>query len=349
MHLKIAVRQDPLSFLRAAFRIASGSQRRVALRWLFALSGKATYDEMLRLQVLEGVAGKSSGAWSNGSRNFDAARDTLNKYPDIHPAWFERGDQDFVGPILRRLSGLLPDNRGDLQGGPEDILQSLAAGLSPYTFDRLKGGPLFYQMGAHPNVKSYILKGDKPSALSSGPGYKSFQNAANTFWRNYKKQNEITGPTVSDDDPERGQIEDYRERPDVGLVFQRLIEDPHDPLGKKIRERILDAVPDRGNNRYIMERWLQSFVEGDDFDPKVIAEELGIGARGVALVIHRLMGNAASGETQATKLLDVIRDDRRLIKEIELRTLAVGGRLASRQVIQRRRALLEQEIQALLR
>ncbi len=332
MQLQDLVRRDPTSFTVAASRTASASERRVAFRWIRALSGKAIYDEMVRLQVLEGVAGKSEGSWSN-RRNLDGAADFFDG-KGVHSDWFAKGDQSFIGPILRRLNTILPESRGDLQGGPDDIFQSLAAGISPYTFEKLGGGPIFYQLGKDSSVKAIILKGGSPPEVSAGKGFGAFQNAAKTYWRNHLRKVDRLGPTVQEGDEGQGNhgIADPNQGPTIGQIFQEAVQSPSDPLGRKIREVILDNVPDRGNNRTIMERWLEDFVAGKKFNAHELAEQLGIGARGVMLVIQRLMGDAKSGEAQATKLLDVVKQNTRLVRELEQRTLSVGGRLARQRI-----------------
>jgi hypothetical protein len=346
MQLQALVRRDPTSFTVAASRTASASERRVAFRWIRALSGKAIYDEMVRLQVLEGVAGKPEGGWSR-RRNLEGAADFFEG-TGVHPDWFAKGDQSFIGPILRRLNSILPESRGDLQGGPDDIFQSLAAGISPYTFEKLGGGPIFYQLGKDSSVKAIILKGGTPPEVSAGKGFGAFQNAAKTYWRNHLRKVERMGPTVQEGDDAHGDhgIADPKQGPSIGQVFQEAVQSPTDPLGRKIRDVILDNVPDRGNNRVIIEQWLQDFVSGRKFDAPGLAAQLGISPRGVKLVIERLVGNAKSGEAQATKLLEVVKQNTRLVRELEQRTLAVGGRLA-RQRIANRIARLERELRSL--
>lgn len=79
---------------------------RVATRWIRAKM-VTEYDQMLRLQVLEGAAGVPEDSWwTKGRRGFKAVRDRLGDTA-IAPEWLEPGNQGMYAPVERAATKVI--------------------------------------------------------------------------------------------------------------------------------------------------------------------------------------------------------------------------------------------------
>ena len=274
MELKII--QEALRQIQGT-RLASGQDTpalRVAARYLTA-NIALQYDQMLRLQVLEGAAGVPVGSWfGKGRLGFKSAQDALAS-TQIQPEWFDLNESNMYS-ILKRSSKALLHSYG-ATAEPYDLLNNALMGITidASSMDEGAGQTLRppYEAGKYLSAK--IKQGvETPDSVAKG--------ILGTFIKR-KVQNEsrnVIQPLPEDD---KGAIRDIQEnKPSTyggigeflaALMFGR---GPQSPLGKELinlmRKTWKDADRKYGDAMLV---WLDKTLSGKPFTLIEFAKEVG--------------------------------------------------------------------------
>jgi hypothetical protein len=229
------------------------------------------YDVMMRLQFLEGALGKPAGHWSfraNAGLLNEARQQSLSEGHTIHPDWFMSTDTGMFTFVLRNLGSML--NRAKMYNKTRtdstqalDMLNSALMGLG--ILGEGKSSPLVYEVGKIAAPK--VLKG-KETPQSEAPVVFHFFSG--------KVLNLIKAKKNQSMDEEEGKNVVLQEREPVE-VLSEILRDRTDPLGRKLRELILSAVPSDSKPGELIAAWVSKLESTGRFPNKgMLASELGI-------------------------------------------------------------------------
>jgi len=257
-------------------RVASTTPRRQALirvasRWLLSTVTKE-YDQMLRLQVLEGAAGVPEGTWwKKGRRGFKPAADTLSGF-SVHPDWFNPG-QSKMGPIVGGVVGKIINDTGvpldDL-----DIVNNALMGLPLDSSNPKRTKRPAYETGRVLSGK--ILSGkETPASVAKG---KLSTYLFNKVLNEQASWNNDRNRKLPQDDEGRDLQHEDRGNSDMspGNFLVKLITRSGDPLGKKVHKLMRRTWDQDGRTFQVpMLHWLDQLERGHLLTLTKLAAELG--------------------------------------------------------------------------
>jgi hypothetical protein len=182
MMTKLSKLQRALRALAAGPSRTASSQdlqsRRVAKRWIQANISRE-YDVLLRLQVLEGVAGVPHRTWfMQGRRGLDlAAKHFEPEQARTLDDWLKPEDQKGYADLLKVLSRHI--QKRDLSLDVQDVINSGLYGTPLNNPSRPTLSAQLYKMGKA--LKKQILSGRASSrSILSGPGARGFKQIIDT-------------------------------------------------------------------------------------------------------------------------------------------------------------------------
>ena len=270
--MNVTAAQSTLKDLRAA---PSSSSSRVAARWVEA-NMAAEYDKLIRLQILEGVAGVPVDTWlrQGGLRGLDRAKKVLmDKFPDnkINPEWFDPTATSTYKTLMAQTARAIASFRvRDMD--PHDFINSALMGIAtdPLDKERLRPG---YQLG-HQRAKAVILDGtDTPQAVAAGGLSKALFNRVHDY-ANSKKR-EVSMPVDDEDNPI--EFADKSEGTSALDFLAYLFFDQH---GDALVNKVQDLMAKTWEGSSPMTHWLNYVLLTGDFPSmNEIAETSGISAQ----------------------------------------------------------------------
>ena len=254
---------------------------RVAARWLWA-SITTEYDILIRLQLLEGVAGVPEGKWAkslgSGRAGLSKAQAALAGNP-IQEIWFSEsntGALDVFQGIVRKF--IVRNHLHSVDAF--DVINNMLMGIG------LEGSvkPFFYGSGENENIRKSILSGKvTPKSLSTsvlGSWFtKKMINIVGRI-REDVGQKEDIGQSESLERELESPSEHSPTEALVGLIFDR-----HSTLGSKVRDlmRMVWNSPSKPPlYKEFMNKWLEHLEKGELTDANIkrnlidIAKEVGV-------------------------------------------------------------------------
>jgi len=297
-NLAAAIREpgDRVGLAQHLLRVASlttGVQQRVhrlAARYILGNVDGVEYDIMLRLQVLEGVAKVSTSEntgvwWKKGKRGL---REAQAHYAgtNIDPSWFSTSPTGMVSKTLamvRQAFNSWTKGRGS-HFTPEDILQNGIMGLTKDGDRLLKGGPVFYQVGAHtPGLAKNIPAGKDTPQSVAGVAAKFFVRKISD---EFKTVDRNTVPST--DDEGRDIIDVMSADPREFLqVLADLVQDPRNPARNVIKKYLGKYMGEKGRRVDMVFAWFLNKLNGNPRQLQDIAEEFGVESGTITTYVNR--------------------------------------------------------------
>lgn len=179
-------------------RIAhTGIDRIAALRILKTKIAESSnlWDYFIRLQMLEGAAGKSYGTWFNaGKRGFDLARSYFeDEGVELHPDWYSTNNEKLYVVALSGAKKVLKGNPRIGQDA-DGLVTDAIMGVSSLSGDRIE--PMFYSLGE--GNRKEILSGKSPHKFKGNIAAFTKRKAIDE-WRKYKqKLDKVIRPNMDD-------------------------------------------------------------------------------------------------------------------------------------------------------
>lgn len=247
-------------------KIASAYMKRTANR---------AYDVMLRLQFLEGVLGKPAGHWSfraNPSLLNEARTQAQNEGRNIHPDWFVPSDTGIFKHVERHLASML--NRAKMYNKTRtdgsqalDMINSALMGLG--ILGETKSSPLVYEIGKFYTAKTGLNNGRETPQTMAPTIFHFFSGKVLNLIKAKKNQG-------IDDEAGKNVVQEGREPVEV---LSEILRDRTDPLGRKLRDLILSAVPTDSKPGELIAAWVSKLESTGRFPNKgMLASDLGISA-----------------------------------------------------------------------
>jgi len=242
----------------------------VAARWLTA-NLKDEYDAMLRLQVLEGVAGVPVDSWwQEGRRGVGAAADRLGS-ADIDPAWLSRKNSGMLAIIERTLAATL---RGfGVPYEPMDIINNALMGLKIDSSREGRTGRPAYEAGV--DLRARVLAGvETPGMAAKGTVgtylSRKVSNEAKRF-REAPLPEGVEGEAVELPDRSKGE-------PPADFLAKVIFRDKGSPLSENIRglmRKVWSGLKGQANE--LMLDWLDEAEKGHVLESGELAARHGKG------------------------------------------------------------------------
>ena len=291
---------------------------RIASAWVTRVANKQ-YDLIVRLQVLEGVAGQPHGVWYNkGNQGLNQAIKALGDGHKIDPQWFSTSDTGMFNHLETTLNILLnkfkPYNKIRVDKSMAlDFIHNIVMGFG------FKGtgdsSPVLYELGKW--LKDKILAGKETP--------RTVINAASHFLTlklvNLTKLQDFHGH-FTHDDPDDKDLKEVSEHELPGYhkksateVLLEAIKDHNDPLGKQMRANIRESVDKHTALGQMINSWVDHLEKTGDFPGKGdMAKQMGIAA-GTLSTYWRIAWE---------KILKHIWNDKHLLKNLEERYTKQG-------------------------
>ena len=251
---------------------------RLAALWLSQTVSR-DFDILMRLQILEGVAGVPLDTWMSKQRrglaiaaSFFEDKGTLNK---IKPEWFSRDDTRMANIVATNLAKRIRSLK--LKGvEPLDLIGSYLMGIGVNVNDAQVQRPC-YVIGR--NKADLILSGrESPQSLAKGFVSRYFINKLTPIWNKERRTVNVPvdgkGRIMDTEDRSHRPEEAFHDSNKLRLVLNEIFfKDLHDPLGKKIRSLMRDTW--KGSAPMLL--WLDSIEAGHKpLTQSQLAAELGI-------------------------------------------------------------------------
>jgi len=215
---------NKLSRILRSFQVDRTPISRVAFRWLFATQAKE-YDILIRLQMLEGVAGVSVDTWMKKGRQGLKEAQRYFEGTHLHPDWLSFGDTGVFSFALGYLRKKLADfkkegrveNNVDVLDFIIDLLMGVSINIDNMGWENL--GRPFYRAGD--KLSKQTLTGSSPLTVLKGQG----------LWFPVRKL--LNQPKQKAFQPDRNQ--ESGAYTFAQLVADITFKDLSDPMGKRIR------------------------------------------------------------------------------------------------------------------
>ena len=321
--------QQALRQLRVMPRVAServALRRRIAVRWLEA-NEAALYDRMIRLQVLEGVAGVPFQRWfGKDLKGLQLAREHFTESGDIdiidedpQRGWLATGNTGAFGLLKGILIRFFEEyTRGRGVEIKLDVLDTIHNGLFGVPMEASKEHTNVKKLySAGKEKRANILAGQEtPQKFMSGIGSKGFQQIIQSEVSNLFRHRQIDTPLPG----ETGLIEGLAAKPldpdDKWGYLAMWMTSPNDPIGKALRRVAEKAWRGWKKGEEPMTYWLDQLVKTKRAPRKIdMAERLGID-KGGWLQSYWVPGWA--------KFNGELRTQSRLLQAMEDRLLGLG-------------------------
>ena len=310
--------QRAIRELRIAMQVKTASfgvrvAQRVAMRWLIA-SQNTQYDIMLRLQILEGVAGIPVRTWwDKGKKGLAvAAKHFAESGSKLNPDWLtERntGSYELTATMLAKLA------KGKIQ--PLDVIHSALFGipldpsLPKETLIKL------YEVGKH--LKQGILDGkETPRKVMSGLGGRFLRQSV----LHELKKLKTLSLDVEIEDEETETFLDQQRAPDLWVnkdeIWSFLAKwwlDPSDPLGGALRAAMKKSWQGWENGK-LLSRWLDESVKKGSM----------LSSSEAAKMFNTQAGNWISNYMKPgfARVAGELKKQSKILNEINRRLLALG-------------------------
>lgn len=247
---------------------------RIASAWLARTANKQ-YDLIIRLQVLEGVAGQPKGVWYNkGIQGLNQAIKTLGNDHNIDPQWFSTSDTGMFNHLETSLGILL--NKFKLYNKTK-VDHSMALG---FIHNMIMGfgfrgtgdaSPMLFELGKW--LKDKILAGKETP--------RTIIKAASHFLTlkvlNIARDPAFEGRHNLNQDDDKTDLKEISEHELPGHhkksateVLLEAIKDHNDPLGKQMRANIREAVDKHTALGQMINSWVDYLEKTGDFPGKGI-------------------------------------------------------------------------------
>ncbi len=291
--MKVATAHQILKFLRnATVRTPADMMvHKVASRWVVA-SMSQEYDMMIRIQVLEGLAGVPVDRWVNrgGKQGLEAAHKFFNdRYPghQIKPEWWDPTATDTIKVLWSVAKRNLARFR--INADPYEFINSALMGVSvdpTKQVDRLRPA---YHLGV--KDRSTILKVLKDSEepveiaaphhiidgkiLPSTVAHTGLSKAL--YFRIADYADKLKAETQIPED-DKGRVVDFEDRLDRGVSIENFLSSlmfgpTSDPLADKVQEVMKGTWP----NNSIIDNWFGTIqMTGEVPQANEFAVQMGI-------------------------------------------------------------------------
>lgn len=314
--------------LRFLSRVASdrtASQRRIAVRWLEARQN-VIYDRMIRLQMLEGVAGVPEKSWyPKDVKGLQLARAHFTETGDIdeidkdsRKGWLAVGDTGtfglLKGIIVTFVKGYTRGKTIEINLNPLDVIHDGLFGIPL----NVKGHTNIVKLyGAGREMRSKILGGmETPQKAMAGMGSKGFTQIAQSEIAHVLRHRTIDRSLPG----ETGLLEGIKAKPldpdDKWGILAAWILMPNDPVGKALRKVMRKSWEGWKSGEEGMNLWLNTFLKTKRAPTGIqMAENLGVN-KGTWRTNYWLPGWG--------KFSKGLRSQARLVKAINDRFLGLG-------------------------
>jgi len=278
---------------------------KVAYRYLMAMISPK-YDQALKLQILEGVAGVPWGSWFQEARSGMSKAKRRFEETDIDPAWLDRSG-GLYQIIHRALTPMIGSaNLVDIEA--DDVIQDLVfpSEQTDLGVALREVKKILYSLGEQ--KRSEILGGTMSPTQAASFSTGGFRNKVKSAIKTLRTNQRRMGPTVQGEQLERVPAMPTRSRT---KFLRDIVDDPRDSLGQKIREKMYEKAGRSSIMRYILSQFQQT---GEMPSPTEVVDA-GIAAQ--APQVSRAMAQYYDRMEQAVK-------DPRLQRELTMRLELAG-------------------------
>lgn len=226
----------------------------IAARWVWA-NMTAEYDRLIRVQVLEGLAGVPVGNWSRsgGARGLAQAKRVFENQHDLDPAWLTP-DNTGAYQVLAKATAKILQTTGLLgRLEPNDVINSAMTGLPlDPTEQTLRLRPA-YELGKKDQNKGDILSGKiNPQQVAASGLQKAMFNRV----MDYQKHVRLEQNSLVDEEGESLEVPDNSGSVTDVEFFAHMLFKGTDPVSRKVQALMRQVWEPSGP----MTLWLDVFT-----------------------------------------------------------------------------------------
>lgn len=281
----------------------------------------ASYDLMVRLQILEGAAGVPLGSWWRKARISQGITEAFAGAA-LDPSWLSPQDTGAAGLAVGLLGQSIRSfNFGGAPPEPLGMLNAVLMGVSTIDNEHVSEKPVFYHAGTQ--LRAGILNGSEdPKAIVGGPANKWIKRKVLNDWRKWERDRGESLDTHEDSrETAEERVEDTGPSVTLSQIILGAFLDRSSPLGKKLRQKFRMAWRGTPREDSMGRLWLGYIEQHGTFpDQQDIAKQVGPNPKGISAQAFG-KNHLRKGMVEALK---AVWSDKSLVKLLELFAIRSG-------------------------